>query len=164
MANKRRGWPPQHGLGQVRARNRIGEHPDWERESPGVSYNEPWMWASDQSCLMEFIYGKVSVLPRTGVCMCSRCGPGQGAARTLWPWNELWESVGTPAGKTELLLCFNLQARGINMATIGWDCVCRSKRSSHFRCLRGGWRTLTKAQPHCNHRSQWPVGQWHTSS
>lgn len=76
MGNKRQGWPPQHGCGQVRGWDRIGEHPDCERESLG-----PWMWASNQSCLMGFIPRKVSVRPRTAVCECSRWGAGQGAAR-----------------------------------------------------------------------------------
>lgn len=42
-----------------------------KEKEPGVSYNELWMWASDQSCLMDFIPGKVSVLPCTGVFVCS---------------------------------------------------------------------------------------------
>lgn len=161
MANKRPRWAPQHVFGQVRARDRMGEEPDWGRErKPGVSYNEQWMWASKQSCLMEFIPGKVSVLPRTGVCVCSCWAPGQEATRTLWPWNELWESVGTPTGRTEFLLYFNLQARRINMATIGAGI----RGPAILDVSQGAWRTLTKAHPHCHHRSQWLVGQWLTSS
>lgn len=44
------------------------------------------------------------------------------------------------------------------MATIGGGIVCRGKRSSHFRCLTGGWRTLTKAQPRCHHRPTMTCG------
>lgn len=93
-ADKRAGRTPQHGLGQVIARDR-GEKDKIEKKA-GVSYNEPWMWASYQSCLMGFIPGKFSALPHTSGSVCTRRSPGQGAARTLWPWNELRESVGKP--------------------------------------------------------------------
>lgn len=160
MANKRPGWTPQHVFRQVRGRDRREEHPDWGREKPGVSYNELWMWASNQSCLMGFCRGTGSILPCITICVCSRWGAGQGAASALWPWNEPWESVENPTGRTEILLCFNLQAKEINMATIGAGIVRGVSGPAMLDVTQGVGAPWQKHQPAATsrHTDLWDSG------